>query len=468
LQDQVEEFGVLFEPAGLCREKNVSEGQESENSTQVAAELIVLARQAIEQERFKQCAALIKDILKVDPHHEEALKLQSRIDTHLKQHLAKARLYLSASGETYTEFLIRKARSARQRRLYFRVRNKLQAVLDVDPEHQDAKNLLSLVNSLQKVSYPTENELRGRGLPHWTLTVMGVFILLGASGTVWFSMSGSGATKETPAFSKADDVQKAQALVTPVAARIETGSLALFVVPRQSVQMSLDNGPAEAVPESVELKPGAHQLYFTADGYEPKVVSETVVAGERRNLVVLLNSVPPEPAPVVKTARAVPVRQPVVSVPREESISSLSAPLETEQRGKAAAKAGTLALNAQVPVELYLNEKYLGSTPLSIQLPAGMHTLEARYQDLRKMISYTVRSNETTRGTISFEVTVQINANPWAEVSIEGNPPKSLGETPLSGVSLTVGSVLVFKNPVFPEKRYRITGKEATIRIVFP
>src|SRR5262249_2938573 len=159
-----------------------------------------------------------------------------------------------------------------------------------------------------------------------------------------------------------------------------------------------------------------HQLQFTAEGYEPKTVSETVLTGERRNLVVILDAVPLDPAPVVRPVRTIPARERVVRAPLKETTSSLSAPVETTQRGPAATRTGTLSLNALVPVDVYLNDKYLGSTPLSLQLPAGSHTLEARYQDLRKMVSYMVRSNETTRATIVFEVMVQINANPWAEV----------------------------------------------------
>lgn len=472
----------------------MSEREESEDSTQVpfnsaitpesdghssatVAELIILARQAIEQKRLKQCIVLVKDILKIDPYHGEARQLQSRIRSHLKQDLAKARVYLSASGETYEQFLIKKARSIRQRRLYSRAENRLHAILDVDPEHEEAKNLLSLVSSLQRVSHPQmEDESRGpfvaraaaTGLPRiWIWAVLGVLILLGASGALWFSMSGSGASNQVTGLSKPDDVHSTQAPIARDVAAPKTGSLALLVAPLKGVQMSLNDGPPKAVPDSVELKPGLYRLRFTADGYSPKTVSETVVAGKRRKVVVILTVPSPATVPALGTAQAISPTEPLVSVLPDEKTSGVSAAIQTPQETLAAATTGTLALNAQMPVDVYLGDKYLGFTPLRLQLPSGVQTLEARYQDLRKMVSYVIKSNETTVATITFEVMVQINANPWAEVFIEASQPKPLGETPLS-VTTPVGSVLVFKNPNFPEKKYRVTGKEASIRIVFP
>jgi hypothetical protein len=105
---------------------------------------------------------------------------------------------------------------------------------------------------------------------------------------------------------------------------------------------------------------------------------------------------------------------------------------------------------------------------MTLDLPSGVQTLEFQYQDLRKTASYVVKGNDITVAAITFDVTVQINANPWAEVFIEESQPKRLGETPLSGTTVPVGSVLVFKNPQFSEKKYRVTGKETSIQISFP
>ena len=63
---------------------------------------------------------------------------------------------------------------------------------------------------------------------------------------------------------------------------------------------------------------------------------------------------------------------------------------------------------------------------------------------------------------------LRINARPWAQVSIEGPEGKTLGQTPLSNITVAAGSVLVFQNPNFPEKKHRVTGTEGTIQLSFP
>ncbi len=69
---------------------------------------------------------------------------------------------------------------------------------------------------------------------------------------------------------------------------------------------------------------------------------------------------------------------------------------------------------------------------------------------------------------VTFDVTIQINARPWAQVYVQGPQRRSLGQTPLSDVKVAIGNALVFENPNFPAKTYRVTGKETAIQVVFP
>ena len=115
-----------------------------------------------------------------------------------------------------------------------------------------------------------------------------------------------------------------------------------------------------------------------------------------------------------------------------------------------------------------MDETYLGSAPVSLQISAGTHTLEYRHGSLRKRLTHVINSNETTKAMITFEATVQINAKPWADVFLDGVVRKPLGQTPVSGVQVPIGGVLVFENPAFPTKTYRVTGNETGIQIVFP
>ncbi len=90
------------------------------------------------------------------------------------------------------------------------------------------------------------------------------------------------------------------------------------------------------------------------------------------------------------------------------------------------------------------------------------------HANLRKTVTHQVKADETTTALITFDVVVQINAKPWATVFIDGSERQSLGQTPLSDVHVPIGRVLVFENPKFPSKSYRITGKESSVQIVFP
>ena len=55
-----------------------------------------------------------------------------------------------------------------------------------------------------------------------------------------------------------------------------------------------------------------------------------------------------------------------------------------------------------------------------------------------------------------------------SDVFVDGAERKPLGQTPFSGVRVPIGAVLVFENPGFQGKKYRVTGNETGIQIVFP
>ena len=133
-----------------------------------------------------------------------------------------------------------------------------------------------------------------------------------------------------------------------------------------------------------------------------------------------------------------------------------------------AVETGTLAVSSPISVEIYMGDKYLGSTPTSLELPAGNQTLEYRHQNLRKQVTHAVKAHETTPAMITFDVNMQINARPWAQIFLEGTPRRALGQTPLSDVQVPIGGTLIFKNPNFPEKTYRVTGTDTAIQIAFP
>jgi hypothetical protein len=128
---------------------------------------------------------------------------------------------------------------------------------------------------------------------------------------------------------------------------------------------------------------------------------------------------------------------------------------------------GTLAVSSPTTVDIYIGDQLVGSAPTTLELPAGTQTVQYRHGDMRKVVSHVIKSNETTTVMINFDIPVQINARPWAQVSIDGSQRQPLGQTPLSDIKVPIGSVLLFENPNFASKTYRVTGRESEIRVNF-
>lgn len=147
--------------------------------------------------------------------------------------------------------------------------------------------------------------------------------------------------------------------------------------------------------------------------------------------------------------------------------SPLPKPAATSVASVAVARMGALAVSAAIPVEIYRGEENLGSTPTTLQLAEGPQTLEYRYQGLRQTLTHMITPGQTTTATVSFLIKVQINSQPWAQVFMDGINLTPLGQTPLGDVSVPIGSMLVFQNPGFPDKRYRVTARDTAIQITF-
>ena len=197
--------------------------------------------------------------------------------------------------------------------------------------------------------------------------------------------------------------------------------------------------PANSSQQIQNVNAPAPELSWLTNSLETVPVPETTPpAAENPSTTYRSSAVVPPPGPVAKEP------QPVI-----------------------AAAAGTLAVSSQTSVDIYKDDAYLGAAPVSLELPAGTHTLEYRHGGLRKYVTHVINSNETTKTTITFDVSVQINSKPWAAVFIDGVEKKALGQTPLSGVRVPIGSVLIFENPRFQTKTYRVTGNETGIQVVF-
>ena len=122
-------------------------------------------------------------------------------------------------------------------------------------------------------------------------------------------------------------------------------------------------------------------------------------------------------------------------------------------------------------VDIYENDRRLGSTPMTLDEPEGSHTFEYRHEGLKKSVTYNIQPGTTIIAAVSFEITVNINVSPYADVFLIGDSGQTnLGQTPLNRVTVPVGGTLAFRYLNLPEKRYRVTAKDnnGSIHLSFP
>jgi hypothetical protein len=390
----IDPVSVLLEP---------SERTPLDNSESVAAGLVglaYLAREAVESGRHKQCLEATKAILKIDPDHEEARKIQSAVRTELDQE------FVTAQG------LARDALLKDDRILYERAASTLRRLIDVDPDNLEARTLLhdTVAASYFRPAPATNVHSRWRVSRRSVVVSLAAVVVLLATIAL---VKGTGLQFSAPlagirAFANSESPSQT-ALVDPV------GQAA---APEPVVHLPLPTTP------------------------------------------VLIKAALGETAPVhVEDAdRTLRVASPASPLPR---------PAVTTVASVAVARMGALAVSAAVPVEIYRGEENLGSTPATLQFAEGPQTLEYRYQGLRQTLTHLITPGQTTTATVSFLTKVQINAQPWAQVFMDGINLTPLGQTPLGDVSVPIGSVLVFQNPGFPDKRYRVTARDTAIQITF-
>lgn len=132
---------------------------------------------------------------------------------------------------------------------------------------------------------------------------------------------------------------------------------------------------------------------------------------------------------------------------------------------------GFVNVIAPIILEVAVGGKSIGTTEQGrLLLPPGRHELTLSNRDLDYIATHMVEieSGEEFRTKVEPKTTVSINAQPWAEVWIDG---QRAGETPLSKVSMLLGThEVLFKHPQHGERRVTATvkaGSPATISVDF-
>jgi hypothetical protein len=120
---------------------------------------------------------------------------------------------------------------------------------------------------------------------------------------------------------------------------------------------------------------------------------------------------------------------------------------------------GWLAVAVPIPMQIFEGTVLIGSTQSErILVPAGRHTYNLVNEALGFRITRDVQVTAGQTASLAIPLprgTINVNATPWAQVWLDGQP---LGETPIGNVSWTIGTHdLLLRHPELGERRVTAT-----------
>jgi hypothetical protein len=269
----------------------------------------------------------------------------------------------------------------------------------------------------------------------------------------------------------------------------QVGSVTVDTVPA-GVMVNIDGRAQGRTPVRLSLAPGLHQMMLIADR-DQRTIPLTVVAGrdasehfefaakptapsvgtlsvtadvpsrvslDGRALgstpVVLSDVAPGDHVATVTSDSGTVTRKVVVSPGATASVAVSFA--VSKAPGPAA---GWMSFTAPFDLQVFEGKDLIGSSGGKVMVAAGHHDVRLVNEGLQYSET---RAVDVTAGKVAAiqidppHTTLNVNARPWADVSIDGT---EVGQTPLGNVSVTIGThVVVFRHPQLGEQRRTITA----------
>ncbi|HZT77660.1 MAG TPA: PEGA domain-containing protein [Vicinamibacterales bacterium] len=275
--------------------------------------------------------------------------------------------------------------------------------------------------------------------------------------------------------------------LTPHAAAASTGTVSVTTVP-PGAQLLVDGQANGVTPLTLTLSPGAHNLELRGPG-DPRTIPITVSAGQqmaqyvelgkaaatlgklqvrsepagaqvlidgadRGKAPLLVDALAPGEHTVVLQSDGATVKQ-TVTIEAGET-ASLVVPLTATD---GAPVSGWVSVKAPVEVQIFENKNLLGTSQSDrIMVSAGKHDLEIVNEPLGYRVTRTVQVPPGKVSPISVTWptgSLAINALPWADVTVDGNP---VGQTPIGTLTLPIGPhEIVFRHPDLGEQHQAVT-----------
>jgi len=272
-------------------------------------------------------------------------------------------------------------------------------------------------------------------------------------------------------------------IISPAVAPESLGTLSVQTNPAGATVV-IDGQQRGMTPLNLQLKPGRHVVELVTDGdvrsipvmitpggqvsqfieipraasalgelqirTEPAGASVTVDGRVLGKSPLTAEGLTPGPHTVTVENELGPVTQRVTI--EAGTTASLVVPMTAP---KNAPLSGWIAVNAPVDVQLFENQRLLGSSQTDrIMVPVGRHDLEVVNEALGYRATKTVNVGPGQTANLRLDLPkapMALNAAPWAEAFVDGD---RVGETPIGSVLVTIGPhEVVFRHPELGERR---------------
>jgi serine/threonine protein kinase len=267
-----------------------------------------------------------------------------------------------------------------------------------------------------------------------------------------------------------------------------TGTLVVQSNPA-GVQVVVDGVERGQTPARLSVTPGAHILELRGRGV-PRVIPFNVAAGaevsqylefantpetgslrvesQPAGAKVLVDGADRGVAPLTVTELLPGDHEVVLQTPAGSArhvvnvqaggTASLVAPVAAAPAAQGPVS-GWLTVKAPFTLEIREEGQLLGNTDSDrLMLAAGKHDLQLVSETMNYRVSRSVTVVPGKVASLTIELpngVLSLNAQPWAEVWVDGN---RVGETPIGNLSVPIGPhEIIFRHPQFGEKRHAIT-----------
>ncbi len=327
--------------------------------------------------------------------------------------------------------------------------------LDAFPSEGEAVKLVQRVRSVSPL------DRLGSRTRLYRFAAVALVGLIAAAGVVWLrSVQGTGTVGslriETDTVGADVTVDGSYKGKTPLLLSLATGDHSVRVE-----QGSLSRTLSVSIAERTTV---VHHISWPAAQATPLTTGGIEITSDPRGQNVSVDGQPRGVTPITVTDLAVGehevvVRRDATTVRRTVQVEAGATASLMITTGAAGVSSGWLAVSVPVPLQIFEGTSLVGSTESErILVPAGSHTYELVNEALGFRVSRAVQVTAGQTASVSVALprgTINVNAVPWAQVWLDGQP---LGETPIGNVSWTIGThEIILRHPDLGERRVNTT-----------